>query len=1195
MKSLLPWFCLVAAANNGVAFANDGLDAYRQGNYIEAAKQLTSTAAGNDPIVDYYMGRMRLYGYGQLKNNALAVRYLRQAAEKGLLPAQHIMARFALLDENNPEQALVWFKKAADANDTEAQMYCAAAYLFGVGTKKNPDIAKRYYIAAARNGDSIAQYTLAASFLETHQSANKKLGLLWLNKSVEQKNPEAQVMLGELYTSGTLLDHDLVKAKEWVGLAVAQGYVPAMYQMGEIARNENNFSLAKTWYTKAADAHYSPAEIALSKLYFVEKGPMYDPHAGFLWMLKAAQNGSADAQLALASMYKNGQGTEVDENLAKEWQQKAAETNKGTSLLASIKAVNWLSNGRASTFADTVYRMRGINAWLNRGVLKENNYNQPPQMEPVTREIIYKPQFVMINPNKIAISEYYDALVTSLGNLPQEALVFPQYSLGNRLEKQQQSNKTTVKPVSSNEDGFDYLQHLSASDSPDQPNYQEAFKQLENQAILGDSTAQFDLAEMYQHGVGAKKDIQEAIKYYRQAAAQQDLRAEYNLGVLYLDGLDIVADYKLGLDWLNDAAFKGNDYAQYVLARIGEQGYRDKTGTVVIQPNHELAMSMYNLAAANNYGPAQYRLAEILVREKPVDVSIAAKQQRDQMVKDLYQGAVSYGVEQAALPLAFYNAMDHDVKKQQQAFALAKKSAQEGNIDAALLLGLMYDRGIAVAANHADALESYRQAELNPISAFILGTYLNDGIGVSKDLDKSRVYLQKAADAGFSYANLNLAIMKQQQGEVFLPELDKALALGNSPAGLLLADYYLSLASNDQQMQQAHDIYQQFAEKGDKEAQLKLAFLFEQGLGGKVDVVTAQKWYTLAAEQGQPVAQYLLGRLYQLGWLDKQPDYVEAKKWYTAAGSNYAPAATALGFIYDTVDDNYQKAAEGYQMAAQQASPIGQFDLGLIYEKGKGCPVDFAKATALYLQAANQGHHQAMVQLAGLYFNGAMGSRDEQQALHWYKKAADQGDRDALYQLGLLSETGVATKLDYPDAVQYYQQAADKGNAKAKLALARMYQYGLGVPKNIEQAAKFYKELSLLDNAYAQYQLAMFYYEDTSGAHSSQQGKQLLQQAAVNGSQEARRALQWMDAQAQERVSFIEPGSLPSSPALTTLPAELMYLNALNAWNRGDESSSRVILARILTKYPNYVPAKRAYEQLSRQQMTKSETDHNKV
>ena len=66
MKSPMPWFCLIAAANAGMAFADEGLDAYRQGNYEQAALQLKDTS-GKDSIVEYYMGRMRLYGYGQLK------------------------------------------------------------------------------------------------------------------------------------------------------------------------------------------------------------------------------------------------------------------------------------------------------------------------------------------------------------------------------------------------------------------------------------------------------------------------------------------------------------------------------------------------------------------------------------------------------------------------------------------------------------------------------------------------------------------------------------------------------------------------------------------------------------------------------------------------------------------------------------------------------------------------------------------------------------------------------------------------------------------------------------------------------------------------------------------------------------------------------------------------------------------------
>jgi len=1139
----MPWFCLIAVANAGSAFADDGLDAYRQGNYQQAVQLLTDKS-GNDPVVEYYMGRMRLYGYGQLKNNTLAMRHFKQAAERGFLPAQQIMGRHALLEEKNSEQALYWFKKAADANDTQAQMYCAAAYLFGVGVKQNSDMARRYYIAAARNGDSIAQYTVAQSFLETHQSANKTLALIWLNKSVAQNNPEAQVMLGELYANGNLVNKDFNKARELVGMAVAQGYVPALYQMGEIARLQNDLPLAKTWYTKAIDAHYNPAEVALAKLYLQEKSPMYDLHAGFLCMLKAAQNGSVEAQQALSVMYKKGQGVDVEENLAKEWQQRAAETAKNTPAKAEWKAAQWLSNGKVSMFAATQFQQRGIfSAWSNPVALKENDYNQAPQMDTLTRDKLYKPQFVMINPNKIAINEYYDALVVSLGGLKNTALIFPRYP---------------IIPV-------------------DVAQQDQLVKTLQAQSVLGNSDAQFDLAQLYDQGVGVKQNTQEAIKYYRLAAAQQDLRAEYTLAILYLDGRDAATDHKKGIELLEDTAFKGNVLAQYALARIYEQGFHDANGQVNIQPDYEHAVSMYSLAAANDYGLAQYRLAELMVREKLADNSLAAIAKRNKTIKELYQGAVSSGVEQAALPLAFFDAMDADKNKQDAAFLVAKKAASDGNVEAALLLGLMYDYGISVPASPSDAVSWYEKAASNPVGAFALGTHLSLGTGIGKDVAKGQALLQQAATAGFSYANLNLAVMQQQDGKAFLPELEKALSLGNSTAGLLLADYYLSLANNEQQMKQAHDIYQHIAEMGDREAQLKLAYMLEHGMGGPVDLINAQKWYVAAAEQGQPVAQYLMGHLNQLGRLDKQPDYEQAKKWYSSAQTNYAPAAVALGFVYDTVEDDYQHALAGYELAAKSGDSVGQFNAGLIYAKGKGRPVDFAKAVDMYTKAAEQGHIQAMVQLGDVYLNGL---HDQEKALDWYKKAADLGDRDALYQLGLLSETGVATGLDYSEAVKYYQLAANKGNANAKLALARMYQYGLGVPKDLSQSAKLYKELADQDNAYAQYQLATFYYDGAMGKRMPEQGMQLLQMANVNGSLQARKALQWLATQKQEKTSFLEPVTIIQVPTLTGKPADLMYLDALNTWNRGDEATSRMMLNHILNEYPDYSPAKHTYEQL---------------
>ena len=1151
MKSqglLIPWFCLIATASD-VAFAVDNsLDAYRQGHYMQAVSSLADNA-NKDPVADYYIGRMRLYGYGELKNNISALRYFKRAADQGYLPAQQFMARFSLMKENNPEQALYWFKRAADSNDIQAQMYCAAAYLFGVGVKKNPESAQRYLIAAAKTGNSIAQYALAQSFLDSRQLANKKLGLIWLDKAVAQKNPAAQTKLGELYAKGESVPADIVKAKELLGLAVDQGYIPAVYQMAELLRMQGDFKQAKDWYIRAENAHYAPAKMALSQIYTEKTSPFYDLHQGFLQMLKAAQSGYSEAQLALAVMYKNGLGVEKDENLAKEWEQKAVVSAKGTPESAQKNAAEWLSMGKASTLAASGYLLQGIlSDWRNPDALKENNYNQAPQMERVSRTAVYKPKFTMTNPNDIPISEYYDALATVLGGASSSGEVS--------------------------------LPHYPIDKQAGQMTDQALFEHVHSRAVLGDSDAQFTLSQMYQEGIGVNKDIQAAIKYYELASAQQELRAEYNLGLLYLKGDGIPADYEKAVTLLRDAAFKGNDHAQYVLASINERGYRNAAGEVLIKPDPEQAIAMYFLASANDYGPAQYRLAEMLVREKKEDMTVAGKEKRNQMIKQLYQGALSSGIQEAALPLAFFNAMDTDKSKQALAFEEAKKSADAGNPVAALLLGLFYDRGIVGEANPNEALDWYEKASANPVGAFILGTYISQGTNIRKNTEKGKALLDQAANAGFSYANLNLAVMRQQDNEVFLPELEKAYALGNSTAGLLLADYYLSLGNSETQMQQARDIYQHLADKGDKDGQFKLAYMFDQGLGGPIDIVNAEKWYKAAAEQGQVGAQYMLGQLYQLGRIGTQPDYVEAKKWYGKAQGTYAPAAIALGFVYDTVDDDYQQALSSYQQAADKQDPIGEFDLGLIYEKGKGRAVDFVKAKELYQQAADKGHTQAMVQLAGLYFNGSLGARDEQEALVWYKKSAELGDRDALYQLGLLAETGVATKLDFPEAIRYYQQASDKGNAKAMLALARIYQYGLGVPQDNHQAEKYYKELAKLGNAYAQYQLATFYYEGIDGKRLPQEGKKLLQQAQENGSQQARRTLQWLDAQSEQRKSFIEPAQVAQIPVLAQ-PVDLMYMDALSEWNRGDEHSSRIILDRIMTQFPNYTPAKRAYEQLN--------------
>ncbi|PJD92749.1 MAG: endopeptidase IV [Legionella sp.] len=1112
-KVIIPWFCLAALTHG--AFALTGTEAYRQEDYANAAV-LFKAKAKLDPIEDYYLGRMYLYGYGVLKSNTLAQQSFKAAAEKGVLPAQLLMAKLELFQNHNPEQALFWFKKAAKSNDTSAQMYCAGAYLFGFGTKKNSDAAREFYIPAARSGNAIAQRTLAENFLNTRQPANQKMGLVWLQKAAALRDPEAEIMLAELYRKGDKVSQNTDQAKQLLEDALAQGYVPAVYQMGVFEQQQSHVKDAQTWYLKASSLHYLPAQLALAELYLDPKSELYSVQNGFLWMLKAAQSGSEKAQHLLAAMYQKGQGVAADEGLAAEWEATARKTQESNSsgTYAEQHMVQWLTCDKEKKLTQTAYRLPGIYSnWKNQDALQENIYNFPPKMNALARNQIYKSQFKMMDPNAIPINQYYDALMRVQAPSAKEALVLPYYPIRTKSVAAQDAHDRLQY---AQREGYDYLTHLTSS--PQAIEYPKEFKLLLNQAILGDSAAQFNVAQMYQQGLGVEKSIDQAIKFYLMAAAQNDLAAKYQLGLIYFQGSEGTPDYQLALDWWMDAAFKGNQYAQYALARLYENGYTDPNGKEVIAANPEQSFAMYQLSAVNNYGLAQYRLAEIMVRQKGTDFNVADLELRRKLIKGLYQGAVNYGVDQAKLPLAFYNAMDADPVKQAQAFTDAQQAANAGSVDAAFLLGIMYDRGIATEKSRDQAIHWYEQSAQNPMSAFILGTYAAEGTGLAKNLEKAVNYLQFSVNQEFAPADFNIAVLKQQQGEAFLPYLDKAVALGLHRAGLLLADYYMTSASNDQQLHQARDLYERFAKQGDPNAQLKLGYMYEQGLGIPQDYNQALTWYTAAAEKGSYKAQYLLGKLYHLGYLGAAPDYTLARQWYALAQTHYAPAAVAYGFIDEMVDDDYLHALNEYQLAADLGDPVAAYDLGLIYEKGKNQLVDLEKAKELYTQAANQGVVKAMVSLGILY------AKDHKydDAVSWLNKAVAQDDADAEYQLGWMAEKGMTRQSSMSEAIKHYQSSAGRGNARAMLALARLYQSGSQVVKNTQQSVEYYTLLARQDYPEAQYQLAKFCFSGFVEGCTEQQGKNLLEKAQQNGYRDAGQLLRFYTAKSQDGVSYIE-------------------------------------------------------------------------
>ncbi len=124
--------------------------------------------------------------------------------------------------------------------------------------------------------------------------------------------------------------------------------------------------------------------------------------------------------------------------------------------------------------------------------------------------------------------------------------------------------------------------------------------------------------------------------------------------------------------------------------------------------------------------------------------------------------------------------------------------------------------------------------------------------------------------------------------------------------------------------------------------------------------------------------------------------------------------------------------------------------LGLQYYRGHDVEQDYAKAVEHLQKAADLGDADAHYYLGDCYYNGQGVAQDYTKAYEYYakaveyfQKAADQGDAAAQNSLGFCYEHGHGVEKDLTKAAEYYQKAADQGHAVAKENLEALEQLGI--------------------------------------------------------------------------------------------------------------------------------------------------------
>lgn len=147
----------------------------------------------------------------------------------------------------------------------------------------------------------------------------------------------------------------------------------------------------------------------------------------------------------------------------------------------------------------------------------------------------------------------------------------------------------------------------------------------------------------------------------------------------------------------------------------------------------------------------------------------------------------------------------------------------------------------------------------------------------------------------------------------------------------------------------AFDLIQSAAKSGYMPAQVTMGILYDGGTqGGNSE--QAAYWYRKAAEQGDTLAQWLLGRILILGYASGSNDGDEWLSKAAAAGNPFGAYLLALDLEADHADE----AMPLFRQAAERGLPYAQYRLGVALRDGRGIKQDKFEAYVWLLLSASK-------------------------------------------------------------------------------------------------------------------------------------------------------------------------------------------------------------------------------------------------
>ena len=418
------WFTM--AAKGGVAESARALmmiytsSKWGRTDYPKALEWGKKDSEGDDYVGQYYYGRMLYYGIGTEPDLPQGWYWVARSATNCLGLAQYIYGHAQLVGNEglatNCAEGFSWMRLAALQDLPDALNELGYCYMNGVGTTQDFKEGIRLYQSAAGHGSVVAmsnlaleytkgralpsdpklsyewekkaadagyvnsQYVVGRDFLLSTNvvETNVSVALDWLNKAAQQEYPQAQALLGTLYSDGIIVTKDPELGREWLEKAKAKqhpetfidsaivklaarqspvemqkaklylenaaqaGSSEGTYLYAEVLLGYHGLPTemgqARKWLQKAAEFDYHDAQYNFAVMCLNGTGGERDPASAFLWLQKAVKSGHAMSMYELGMMYANGLGTDTNQVEAFKLFRAAAASNIAPAQYEAAKA-----------------------------------------------------------------------------------------------------------------------------------------------------------------------------------------------------------------------------------------------------------------------------------------------------------------------------------------------------------------------------------------------------------------------------------------------------------------------------------------------------------------------------------------------------------------------------------------------------------------------------------------------------------------------------------------------------------------------------------------------------------------------------------------------------------------------------------------------------------------------------------------